>query len=280
MHYAFKEKERDDYTMKKYETIIYEKSDNGVATVTLNRPEKLNSLNIQLLEELRDVMTDAQDDTAVRVVIITAKGRAFCAGADLKSVDERSKAGGLDQKAEREFHKSANAAFDKIKYCPKPIIAAVNGIAMAGGFEMCLYSDIVIASEDARIGDAHANYILMGPISVNLLPRQIGVKKAMELLLTGDTWPARELEKVGLVNKVVPADKLMEAANEMAAKIAEKSPLGSKYTKAIVKQAIQAPVDVVNELAFSVLGMIALSKDRAEGVRAFVEKRKPKYTGE
>ena len=261
--------------MKKYENILYDKSSKGVATVTLNRPEKMNSLNIELLGELRDAMTNAVNDTAVRVVIITGKGRAFCVGADLKSVNERSGPGGPDMEAEGEFHKAANAAFDIIKNCPKPLIAAVNGYAMAGGFEFCLYCDIVIASEDARIGDAHANYILMGPISVNLLPRQIGVKKAMELLLTGDIWPAAELEKVGLVNKVVPADKLMEAANEIAAKIAEKSPLGSKYTKAIVKQAIQAPVDVVNELAFSVLDLIAFSKDRAEGVRAFAEKRKP-----
>jgi enoyl-CoA hydratase len=263
----------------KYENILYEK-ENGVATVTLNRPEKLNSLSIELLGELRDAMTDAENDTAVRVVIITGKGKAFCAGADLKSVDERSVPGGLDKEAEREFHKSAGAAFDTVKNCTKPLIAAVNGYAMAGGFEICLYSDIVIASEDARMGDAHANYILMGPIAVNLLPRQIGFKKAMELLLTGDIWPARELEKAGLVNKVVPADKLMEAANEMAAKLAEKSPLGSKYIKAIVKQAIQTPVDVVNDLAFSVLDLIAFSKDRAEGVRAFAEKRKPKYTGE
>jgi enoyl-CoA hydratase len=156
----------------------------------------------------------------------------------------------------------------------------VNGFALAGGFEICLWSDIVVASEDARIGDAHANYMLMGPISVNLLPRQIGLKKSMELLLTGDMWPAAELEKVGLVNKVVPADKLMDAAMEFATKIAEKSPLGSKYIKSIVKQTTDAPKSVVNELAFSILNHIALSKDRAEGVKAFAEKRKPNFTGE
>jgi enoyl-CoA hydratase/carnithine racemase len=265
--------------MKKYKTIIYEKN-NRVATITLNRPEKLNTLSVELLTELKEVMTDAQDDNEVRVVIITGKGKAFCAGADLKMVDERSKSGELDLDVEKAFHKVATAAFTSIEKCTKPVIAAVNGYAMAGGFEICLWSDIVIASEDARLGDAHAKYILMGPISVNLLPRQIGVKKAMELLLTGETWPAKELEQVGFVNKVVPADKLMEAANEMAAKIAEKSPLGSKYTKAIVKQAMQAPVEVVNDLAFSILERIAFTKDRAEGVRAFAEKRKPEYTGE
>jgi len=265
--------------MKRYETIIYEKN-NGVATVTVNRPEAFNSLNIQLLTELREAMADSQEDAAVRVVIITAKGKAFCTGADLKMVNEWNKTGEPDRDAEKAFHQAADAAFASIEKCTKPVIAAVNGFAIAGGFEICLWSDIVIASEDARIGDGHATYMLMGPISVNLLPRQIGVKKAMELLLTGDLWPAKELERVGFVNKVVPPDKLMEAAHELAANIAGKSPLGSTYTKAIVKQAIQAPVDVVSDLAFSVLHRIAFTKDRAEGARAFAEKRKPNYTGE
>ena len=265
--------------MKEYETIIYEKK-NGVATVTLNRPEASNSLNMQLLSELREVMVDAQEEAALRVIVITAKGKAFCTGADLKMVNEWSKTGELDKDAEKAFHKAADAAFEGIEKCKKPVIAAVNGFAIAGGFEICLWSDIVIASEEARIGDGHATYMLMGPISVNLLPRQIGVKKAMELLLTGDLWPARELEKAGLVNKVVPPDKLMEAAHELAENIATKSPLGSTYTKAIVKQALQAPVDVVSDLAFNVLHRLAFTKDRAEGAKAFAEKRKPNFTGE
>ena len=265
--------------MKKHETIIYEKR-NGVATVTLNRPDALNSLNMKLLAELKEAMVDAQGDAVVRVVVITAKGKAFCTGADLKMVNEWNKTGELDRDAEKAFHKAADAAFEGIEKCTKPVIAAVNGFAIAGGFEICLWSDIVIASEKARIGDGHATYMLMGPISVNLLPRQIGVKKAMELLLTGDLWTAKELEKVGFVNKVVSPDKLMEAAHEMAENIAAKSPLGSTYTKAIVKQAVQAPVDVVSEYAFSVLHRLSFTKDRAEGARAFAEKRKPNFTGE
>lgn len=267
--------------MSKYENIIYEKTDKGVAIITFNRPERMNSLNIGLLREFKDAMEDVVRNKVVRVLIITGKGRAFCAGADLKMVDEQyNKTEELDMDAEQLFHETAGAAFAYVENCPKPIIAAVNGFALAGGFELCLWSDIVIASEDARIGDAHANYMLYGPISVNLLPRQIGLKKAMELLLTGDMWPAAELEKVGLVNKVVPAEKLMETAMEFATKIAEKSPMGSKYIKSVVKQTTDAPVSAVKELAFSVLYHIALSKDRAEGVKAFAEKRKPNYTGE
>ena len=265
--------------MEGYETIIFEKKD-GVATVTLNRPDAFNSLNVRLLTELQEAMTDAQEDPAVRVAVITGKGKAFCTGADLKMANEWNKTGEPDREAEKAFHKAAGAAFASIEKCTKPVIAAVNGFAIAGGFEICLWSDIIIASESARIGDGHATYMLMGPISPNILPRQIGYKKAMELLLTGDLWPAKELEKVGFVNRVVPADKLAETAHKLALNIAAKSPIGSTYTKAIAKQAIQAPVEAVSELAFSLLYRIALTKDRTEGAKAFAEKRKPNFTGE
>ncbi len=265
--------------MPENRAVIYEKAD-GVATITLNRPDAQNSLNMQLLEEAHAALTDAQEDTAVRVLVVTAKGRSFCSGADLKMVNSWNKNGEVDKEAEKAFHKAANAMFDAIEKCKKPIIAAVNGFAIAGGFEICLWSDLIIASEDARIGDGHATYMLMGPISPNLLPRQIGYKKAMELLLTGDLWPARELEKVGFVNKVVSPDKLAETAHQLAVNIAAKSPIGSTYTKAIAKQAIQAPVEAVSELAFSLLHRIALTKDRTEGAKAFAEKRKPNFTGE
>jgi enoyl-CoA hydratase/carnithine racemase len=265
--------------MPENKAVLYEKAD-GVATITLNRPESFNSLNMQLLEEANEALTDAQEDTAVRVLVITAKGKSFCSGADLKMVNSWSETGELDKEAEKAFHKAAGAMFDAIEKCKKPVIAAVNGFAIAGGFEICLWSDLIIAAEEAKIGDGHATYMIMGPISPNILPRQIGYKKAMELLLTGDLWPAKELERVGFVNKVVPADKLAETARELALNIAAKSPIGSTYTKAIAKQAIQAPVEAVSELAFSLLHRIALTKDRTEGAKAFAEKRKPNFTGE
>jgi enoyl-CoA hydratase/carnithine racemase len=259
--------------------VLYEKAD-GVATITLNRPESFNALNMQLLAEALDALTDAQNDPGVRVLLITAKGKAFCTGADLKMANSWNKNGMVDKEAEAAFHRAASAMFESIQKCKKPVIAAVNGFAIAGGFEICLYSDLIVASEEAKIGDGHATYMLMGPISPNYLPRQIGYRKAMELLLTGDLWSATELEKVGFLNRVVPADKLAETAHELALNIAAKSPIGLTYTKTIAKQAIQAPVEPVNELAFSLLHRIALTKDRAEGAKAFAEKRKPNFTGE
>lgn len=265
--------------MPENRAVLYEKAD-GVATITLNRPDAQNSLNMKLLEEANEALTDAQNDPAVRVLLITAKGRSFCAGADLKMVNSWNRNGEVDKEAEAAFHKAATTMFDQIEKCKKPVIAAVNGFAIAGGFEICLWSDLVIASEDARIGDGHATYMLMGPISPNLLPRQIGYKKAMELLLTGELWSARDLEKVGFINRVVPPKKLADTARELALNIAAKSPIGSTYTKIIAKQAMQAPVELVSELAFSLLHRIAFTKDRAEGARAFAEKRKPNFTGE
>jgi enoyl-CoA hydratase/carnithine racemase len=265
--------------MEENRAVLYEKAD-GVATITLNRPDNFNSLNMQLLAEAEEALADAQEDAAVRVLVITAKGKSFCTGADLKMVNSWSETGELDKEAENAFHKAAGAMFASIEKCKKPVIAAVNGYAIAGGFEICLWSDLIIAAEEAKIGDGHATYMIMGPISPNILPRQIGYKKAMELLLTGDLWPAKKLEKVGFVNKVVPADQLAERAHELALNIAAKSPLGSTYTKAIAKQAMQAPVEAVSEFAFSLLHRLAFSKDRTEGARAFAEKRKPNFTGE
>ena len=130
--------------MDSFKNIIYEKS-KGVATITLNRPDKYNALTVELLTELREAMTDVYEDNAIRVVIFTGKGKGFCSGGDLRTVDERTTPDGVDLEEESKFHKISTDAFDSLEKCPKPLIVAVNGLAIAAVFEMCLWADLVIA---------------------------------------------------------------------------------------------------------------------------------------
>ena len=162
----------------------------------------------------------------------------------------------------------------------KPVIAAVNGIALAGGLEVVEACDIAIASEDARLGDQHANYgLLPGGGGSQRLPRLIGRRKAMELLLTGDWISAKEAEAIGLVNKAVPADKLEETVNEFAQKLAERSPLTSKTLKKLVNEGMQMDLDAALDLEINTVAPLFGSEDVIEGFSAFNEKRKPVFKG-
>jgi enoyl-CoA hydratase len=257
-----------------YETIIYEKKDH-VAIITMNRPDKLNSLNTQMSLDMADALADAEDDKGVVVIVITGTGRGFCAGADLTEVKSRSEGKGAPQKRVR-----TPSAIELIRLCPKPVITAVNGIATAGGFEMVLCSDIVVASDTARIGDGHANFVGIGPWATTMAAYRMNRSKAMELLLTGELWPAVELEKAGLVNYVVPADKLLPKALEIAQKIASHMPLAMVAAKDIIKKA--GLTDPVTLMAYAgeLVGRIGRTEDFTEGMKAFAEKRKPVYKGQ
>jgi enoyl-CoA hydratase len=256
-----------------YETIIYEKKDH-VAVVTLNRPERLNAINAQMSIDMADALADAESDKSINVLILTGAGRGFCAGADLTEVRARSEGKETTRRAR------VPSAVELIKNFPKPVIAAVNGVAAAGGFEMILCSDIVVASDTAHIGDAHANFVGIGPWSTTMASYKMTRTKAAELLLTGDIWPASELEKAGLVNYVVPADKLMEKAMEIAGKIASHMPLAMAAAKDIIKRA--GLTDPVTLMAYAgeVVQRIGKTEDFAEGMKAFAEKRKPVYKGQ
>jgi enoyl-CoA hydratase len=235
----------------------------------------MNALNLALVRELKDAMQDVVSNKAVRVLVFTGKGKAFCAGADLKMVDEEYDDSG---EVEKTFLNTSNEAFGYVENCTKPIIAAVNGFALAGGFEIYLWSDLVIASEDAKIGDAHANYMLFGPISVNLLPRQIGFKKTMELMLTGDMWPAAELEKIGLVNKVVARETLLEEAKTWAKKLASKPRVALSLLKNTIDNGMNMDLQTAITYEGDCFVVTYVSDDGREGFRAFIEKRKPDFT--
>ena len=212
----------------------------------------------------------------MRVVVITGSGRAFCAGADLKYIKELL---GNPQKM-AEFGQLFHETYGMIENLSKPVIAAINGLALAGGIELLEACDIVIASEEVRIGDQHANFGLVpGGGGTQRLPRLIGIRKAKELLLTGDWVSGKEAEAIGLVNKAVPADKLEEAVNEMATKLAERSPMASKTIKFLVNRGMQTDLATGLELEKGALASHSATEDMAEGVAAFLEKRKPVFKG-
>ncbi len=194
------------------ESIVLVDKQDGIATVTLNRPDKLNALNRELRLAFCHAMQDLRRDPEVRVVIITGAGRAFCVGLDLRELG--TGASGIRDEGDATF-------ITVIDDMEMPVIGAINGFAITGGFELALACDIIIAAEEAQFADTHARVGVMpgGGMSARL-PRAVGIRKAKELSLTGNYFPARDAERMGLVNRVVPRDQLLAAAREMATQIA------------------------------------------------------------
>ena len=263
--------------MVHYEQAIYEVRDEA-AWFTLNRPEAMNSLTEKVMTELDDALHRAEQDQAARTFVITGAGRAFCAGADLKD---------MQSKAADDFAATQRAAMDRIalvldhlESTPLPTIAAVNGLALAGGLELVLCCDLVIAAESARFGDAHANFgLLPGGGSSIRLPRLIGVARAKYMLYTGEFLPAAELHAAGLVNRVVPDAELHASVAQLTASLANKSPLGLRHMKQLV--ALGQELSLEQGLAAERDAFIAYSDshDMREGLAAFREKRRPRFNG-
>lgn len=213
-----------------YKKIILEKK-NAIAKITLNKPHTLNAIDEELLSELIVALGDVEKDDSVNVVILTGAGRAFSAGRDLSGILEgREKPGGARYKA--------------LEDLSKPVIAAVNGYCFTGSLELVMCADIIIASENAVFGDTHARFgIIPGGGQTQRLPRQIGSKKAKELLFTCDTISATEAERIGMVNKVVPPEKLEEAALEMAEKILKNVPETVRAIKSLVNKGMKTDLE-------------------------------------
>jgi enoyl-CoA hydratase/carnithine racemase len=248
----------------------------GAMWIRLNRPEAMNSLTPEVLSGIDQALSDAEGNQDVRAVVLTGTGRAFCAGADLKYVRSQSGSDGP-----RLFLDSVLATMNRLDSFPKPAIAALNGLALAGGLELVLCCDLVLAARGAKIGDAHANYGLLpgGGGSVRL-PRVIGPTRAKYLLFTGEFLSADELVEAGLVNQVVDPDELEAATQALVDKIASKSPLGLRRMKALVDDGLQQPVETALRLELLASEVHSHSADQREGLLAFEEKRAPRFIGQ
>jgi enoyl-CoA hydratase/carnithine racemase len=241
----------------------------------LQRPDALNSIDRDVLAGLETAMDAAVADPEVRGLVVTGSGRAFCAGADLDVV-----AGSRDEDAFVRFLADVGATFRRLEQLPLPTIAAVNGFALAGGLELLLCCDLVIAAADAKIGDAHANYgLLPGGGGTVRLPRRVGPALAKQLMFTGAFLCASDLRHSGLLNDVVPGDELEAAVDALVAQMATKSPLGLERMKQLADDALEAPVEVGLRAELTACALHSRSADMAEGLAAFRDKRDPEFVG-
>ncbi len=259
-----------------YQAIIFERRE-GIAYVTLNRPEVLNARNRRMRADLIHAVTAVRADPEVRVVIITGAGeRSFSAGRDLKEA-AREKVGVVAaRQAKMEISDT-----EMIARLNKPVIAAINGFALGGGCELALACDIRVAVEGAKVGLPEVSRgMIPGSGGTQRLSRVVGLGKALELILTGSVIDAEEARRIGLVNKVVPRDGLMAAAEEYARAIATKAPVAVAFAKEAVREGYEMSLDDGLRLETDLSALLRTTEDIKEGARAFVEKRAPQWRGQ
>jgi enoyl-CoA hydratase/carnithine racemase len=253
------------------DSIVISKIDNGIGELILNDPDTKNSLSKRMFTELRRVIEELDENDSVRVIIITGTGDSFSSGVNLKERLSMS-----DRESEELRSKIVLPFYQYMSAVKKPIIAAINGYAVGGGFELALGADIIIASENAKFGQREVKWgIIPAGGALRKLPQIIGILKTKELVFTGRIIDANEAYKIGLVNMVVPKDKLMEKAREIASEIGE----NSISAVAMAKRFLNAMQDqnILSVLEIEASNICYSSEDRKEGIRAFSEKRKPVY---
>ena len=258
-----------------YTDIIVEKK-NGAVWLTLNRPKALNALAPDTHRQLQHALLEIDKDPEARVVVITGAGRAFCAGGDLKWISSHKGDPITIAAYGQQFHDT----FYIIEHMTKVVIAMVNGLCYAGGIELMEACDLAYAAEDISLGDQHATYgLIPSGGGSQRLPRLIPSRKAKELLFTGEWLTAKTAEDLGLINKAVPADKLLETVNEVVNKMLARSPMASKWIKYSVNRGMQ--VDLYTGLEIEKAASMAhfQTQDSREGISAFMEKRKPNFPG-
>lgn len=254
--------------------LIIEISDD-VAIVTINRPKALNALNGETMEELHRAFTLLEKDQRVNVIILTGAGKkAFVAGGDITYLHN------LQPITSREFALYGQQILNFIEALDKPVIAAVNGFALGGGCELAMACDIRLASDTARFGQPEVNLgVIPGFAGTQRLSRLVGKGRAKELLFTGEMITAQEAWRIGLVNKVVPQEELLQAAKKMARKISEKGPQAVRFCKAAVNNGLEMEIDRASAYEADLFALCFATKDQTEGMSAFIEKRPAKFQG-
>ncbi|WP_255493511.1 enoyl-CoA hydratase/isomerase family protein [Myroides sp. WP-1] len=260
--------------MMNFETLIYQQ-EGYIGTLTINRPDALNALNATVLAELKSFADQVKEQGDIRVLIITGSGeKAFVAGADIKAMQS------MTPEEATAFSYTAQAAFNAIEALPIAVIAAVNGFALGGGCELALSCDIILASEKAKFGLPEATLGLLPCFGgTQRLPRAIGLYKAKEMVFTGDFYTAAACEAMGFVNRVIPADELLNQANAMAQKIASRGPIAVAKAKDSMHTGFDLSLAEGLKQEGALFGTLFHTEDQKEGIGAFVEKRTPDFKG-
>jgi enoyl-CoA hydratase len=254
-----------------YSSLLLTK-EGGIGLVTINRPEVLNAMNIEVFGELHGMFAEIESDPDIRVVILTGTGKAFVAGVDILGMKDNNPV-----TIER-FIKTARQAGDAIYDLSKPVIAAINGYAFGGGNELALACDLRIASENAQFGQQEINLgIVPGGGAMQKLPRLVGMAKAKEIVFTGDVFNAQTALEIGMINKVVPADKLLDEAKALARKLLNKSSIALAYAKKSMNSGMDMSLSSAMDMDECFFARCFSSEDQKEGMQAFSEKRKPQF---
>lgn len=256
-----------------FHSIKFEKKE-AIGFLTINKPEVLNALDGNVLEEINRVLELIEKDESVKALIVTGEGRAFAAGADIGAQSV------LDLEGGRNWGRNGSAIFRRLELLPVPTIAAVNGFALGGGCELALACDMILASTKAKFGQPEVSLgITPGFSGTQRLPRRVGKARAMEMILTGKMIKAEEALRIGLVNKVAEPDELLSEAADLAKEILQNGPLAVKYAKAAVSRGLEMDLDSGIALENELFAMCFATNDQKEGMQAFLEKRPPEFQG-